>query len=121
MNTKRKTAEYRKSLYSIIRNIETGRYNTIKELDADLDNLINNINAERESLKSKLSLILKCQHPTYHPPTYTIQRRYMGNFVYVYERVCSVCGKPQTFQCVDERGAPAWAEDATRRFFNTNI
>lgn len=113
--------EYSVGVRNIVNNTKRGRYKSIEELDKDLDDLIDEIEGVRGPLKDLITKIQSCPHDEYFPATYTFQRRVMNNYVYVYERICKACNKPQVVQVDDKEDAPDWGKDATERYYNNGI
>lgn len=91
-----------------------------EELTAEINFLKEMLSSFEEDIVNTAKQVEICEH-TWGTPTYTVERRVLGNFVYVYRVECTSCGFSKSKQVDEEKDKPEWAEGAKQQYYNNFI
>lgn len=93
---------------------------TPEEIEAEIVFIKDMLTYFEDSIVNTAKQVEVCQHD-WGTPTYTIERRVLGNFVYVYKVECKTCGFRKSEQVDKEEDKPDWAVDAKQMYYNNFI
>ena len=113
------------NLSSIEQRAKDGYYENELEIKKEFNDLLQRVRDSKRATIKSFHDSNDCTHETTTPPYYQLQRRLI-DYVYVFQKSCTKCGKKFHKTCdsdseYNENNHPPGYENSESRYYNNNI